>query len=433
MLSMSNTSARLADDKQQFFTPGSNILVRTAITLALTFTYAGVASSTENPLALKANIGTYAYSMEEQKDDSSSERHLVSYESIDLDIFDIGAPGLSFHSYTRTLNNPYRADLDGPSTKIYSLYMQYRASSLRGMIRLGRQFVYSGVARGKMDGARIDFTPVDGVSLTGFLGTAEPEDVSTRLDSWSSSNMWGCRMQVQRIPGTLAAWSFSQHTRNGDVEGRLIGIDLRNRSVSGLDLYGRFDWDLMAGRTSYLTLRASSRVNNRLSFSGEFERHNPQVRSNSILSVFRQDAYNQVRVRPYLKLGGRLGLEGGYSLVSYNAAKTHRLDAGLDFGPGRIGLIYRAGYGGNTTGGYGSFQIEPLNSLRVRLSADFQRYRIVEDVSPLLESFVTSVAFDYDGLRPLSLSLEFQEARNPVLNSDFRIYAGANYKFRSAR
>ncbi len=430
---MSNTSAGLVDDEQRFFIPGINILVRAAITLAFTLTYAGVATSTENPVALKASISTYAYSLEKQKADSSSERHLVSYESIDLDVYDVGAPGLSFHSYTRTLNNPYRVDLDGPLTKIYSLYLQYRASSLRGRIRLGRQFVYSGVARGKMDGARIDFAPVDGVSFTGFLGTSEPEDVSTRLDSWSSSNMWGWRMQVQRIPGTLAAWSFSQSTRNGDVEGRLIGIDLRNRSVSGLDLYGRFDWDLMAGRTSYLTLRASSRVNSRLSFSGEFERHNPQIRSNSLLTVFRQDAYNQVRVRPYLKLKGRLGLEGGYSLVSYDAEKTHRLDGGINFDMGRIGLMYRTGYGGSTTGGYGSLHFEPLDNLRVRLYADFQRYRIVEDISPLLESFVTSIAFDYDGLHPLSLSLEFQDARNPVLDNDFRIYAGANYRFRFAR
>jgi len=47
-----------------------------------------------------------------------------------------------------------------------------------------------------------------------------------------------------------------------------------------------------------------------------------------------------------------------------------------------------------------------------------------------LESFVTSASFGYSGLEPLNLSIEFQEAWNPLVESDFRFFFRANYRLR---
>ena len=396
----------------------------------LSLTVAGTTLSSENPFILKGRISTYLYSFEEQNPDTSSERQVLSYESFDLDCFDVGTSGLSFHSYLRTLNNPRENASDRPSTKIYNLYLQYDKLFWQGNLRVGRQFLYSGVARGKMDGIKMDVTPVTGFSITGFLGTREPEGLSTKIDSWSSSNTWGARIRVDRITDTQVGWSFNQRSRGDEEEARLIGIDLRSRSIPRLDLYGKFDWDHIAKRTSYLVFRASSRIGPRLSLSGEFARHNPQIRSNSILSVFRQENYDQVRIRPYYRLTERLGLEGGYSVVGYHEDKTHRVDVGVNFGKGNAGVIHRTGYGGETTGGYGSLYLDLMKDLPVQLYANYQKYRTVEETSPLLESFVTSASFGYSGLEPLNLSIEFQEAWNPLVESDFRFFFRANYRLR---
>jgi len=120
-------------------------------------------------------------------------------------------------------------------------------------------------------------------------------------------------------------------------------------------------------------------------------------------------------------------------MVSYHEDETHRFNGGLNFGKGNVGLIYRTGYGGSTTGGYGSLYADPFDNLRLRFYANFQQYRIVEEISPLLESFVTSLTLEYEGLKPLALALEFQEAWNPVLDNDFRVFARANYRFRFSK
>ncbi len=400
------------------------------IACILIFSVAGTALSSKDPFILKGRISSYLYSFEEQNPDISSDRHVLSYESFDIDAFDVGISGLSFHGYLRTLNNPEEDERDGPSTKIYNLYLHYDGLFWNGNLRAGRQFLYGGVARGKMDGVKLDVSPLWGVFIMGYLGSQEPEGLSTKIDSWSSSNTWGARVRIDRISKTQVGWSFNQRSRYDEEEARLIGIDIRNRSLPQLDLYGKFDWDHIAKRTSYLVFNASSRIGPRLSLSGEYARHNPQIRSNSILSVFRQESYDQVRFRPYYRLSERLGLEGGYSIVSYNEDKSHRVEGGINFGKGSMGVIYRTGYGGETTGGYGSLYFGPMKDLQVRLFANYQKYRTVEETSPLLESFVTSAAFDYSGLNPLNLSIEVQEAWNELVESDFRFFFRANYRFR---
>jgi hypothetical protein len=410
--------------------PPLNRLLTIAAIAVIGLATPGTVHTTENPITLKGRLGTYIYSFEKFNPDASSEHLTLSYESINLSATNIGTSALSFHSYLRTLNNPDDDDQNSPSTKIYNLYLQLDDLVWDGSVRLGRQFLYSGVARGKMDGIKVELAPHRDVAVTGFLGTQEPDDLSTKVDSWSSSNTWGGRVRVDHIPDTQIGWSYNQRSRNDEEEARLTGIDVRNRSISPLDIYGKFDWDLVAKRPSYLVVKASARIGPRLSLSGEFAHHNPQIRSNSILSVFRQKSYNQVRFRPYFQLTERLGLEGGYATVRYSEDSTHRLEGGVTFGRGSAGFIYRTGYGGTTGGGYGSLNLNPRECLLVRLYANFQKHRTVEETSPLLESFVTSATFDSSKFDPLTLYLEVQEAWNPVLESDFRLFLRVNYRFR---
>jgi hypothetical protein len=320
-----------------------------------------------------------------------------------------------------------------PSTKIYSLHLRYDDPAGRGGIRVGRQFLYAGVARAKMDGVRADLSPVPWMTVTGFAGSREPETISTKIDSWTSSHIWGGRVRIDRIRATQVGWSFSRSSRDDEEEARLTGIDVRSRAVEGIDLYGRFDWDLIAGRTSRLVVRASSRIGERLSVEGEFARARPQIRSNSILSVVRQEPYDQVRIRPHIRIDDRWGLDGGYTAVLYEGDTTHRLNAGATFGRGSAGIFVQTGFGGRTAGGYGSLTIDLRSDLRGRLGANYRKYRTVEDDSPLLEAFVTSAALDYSGLAPFDLTLELQEARNALLGSDFRVFVRADYRFRMTR
>lgn len=388
------------------------------------------AQSSNVPPTLKGNISTYVYSLEALEPNGTSDRQVFSYESIDLEALDLGTGGLSLRTYLRTLNNPADADNEGPSAKVYNLYLEYRKPSGNGLIRIGRQFLYSGVARGKMDGLRFDLTPSNGVTVTGFVGTQEPDGLSTKVDSWSSSHTWGGRVRVDRIPDTQIGWSFNQRSRHGEEEARLIGIDVMNHSIRPIELYGKFDYDHIAKRTSTLVFQASTRIGSKLSLSGEFARHHPQMRSNSILSVFRQEPYDQVRLRPFFRLTENYGLEGSYGIVRYDGDRTHRLSAGLNFGRGSAGFFYRSGYGGKTAGGYGNLYLIPHDDLEIRLAANYQKYRTVEETSPILESFVSSATIDYFRLEPLVLTLELQEARSPEFESDLRLFFRANYRFR---
>jgi hypothetical protein len=404
-------------------------MLSTGISAAVLLLLCGNALAQGNRITVRGRIGTYVYSYEEQRPDTTSTRRALSYESIDLDALSLGLADLSLHCYLRTLNNP-RDAINGPSTKVYNLYLEYDALSRRGRLRLGRQYLSSGVGLGKMDGARLDFDPLRGVTVTGFVGTREPEELSTKIDSWSSSNTWGGRVRVDRITGTRIGWSYNRRSRDGGIEADLVGIDARNRSIPRTDLYGRLDYDRVGRRVDLVVVQASSRLGERLSVTGEYDHQRPQVRSNSLLSVFRQDGYDQVRLRSNWKLSERVGLEGGYALVQYYQDRTHRLNAGVIIGKWSAGLFYRSGYGGKSLGGYGNLTFDPGDQLHIRLSADYRKYRTVEETTPLLEAFVTSAAIDYSGLEPLEVSLEAQEARNALLSGDFRLFLRANYRFR---
>jgi hypothetical protein len=171
----------------------------------------------------------------------------------------------------------------------------------------------------------------------------------------------------------------------------------------------------------------------RLVLDGEFARNHPQIRSNSVLSVFRQEPYDQVRIRPHIRLTGQWGLETGYAAVRYEDETTHRLNAGVSFARGSAGILIRTGFGGRSAGGYGNLSLDLHRDLLARLGANYRKYRTVEETSPLLEAFVVSAAFDYSGLDPLNLILEIQEARNALLSSDLRLFVRANYRFRVSK
>ena len=176
----------------------------------------------------------------------SSSTVAPAYEYLQLDLGNAEKKGLSFHLYTWG-----RADLadsgyytDSTSGELLYGYLQYKGQSNNLDLRLGRQYVFAGVADQSIDGLRIsgDVSPFFTVSAYGGLPVAFD---TTRGRSGDST--FGARVANHYGSLYTLGVSYKNVHNDGDLAEEKLGIDLSLALPAGVSLYGVSTYNLDTG------------------------------------------------------------------------------------------------------------------------------------------------------------------------------------------
>ena len=162
---------------------------------------------------------------------------LPGYEYLQLDAGDLDDYGLSFHFYGWG-----RADLadsnyfdDSTDGKLLYGYLEYRRPVNRFSVRLGRQYIFEGVANEAVDGLRVSSDLGDYFSLSLYGGLPVALDTE---NGRSGDSIYGGRLSHHFGTQYEVGLSYKAIANDSDTAEKMIGVDMSAFLPANMSFYG---------------------------------------------------------------------------------------------------------------------------------------------------------------------------------------------------
>ena len=180
-----------------------------------------------------------------ERDTASEEDAMVvpGYEYLQVDLGALTEPGLSFHLYgwgrVDFADNDYYDDQTAGEL-LYG-YAEYQLATNRGTLRLGRQYLFDGVANAAMDGLRVSGDLGDYFTVSAYGG--QPVGLDS-TDGRSGDSMFGGRLANHLGSLYEVGLSYKKVDNDSDTAEEWIGVDIAaflpaHMSLSGYPTYNQ--------------------------------------------------------------------------------------------------------------------------------------------------------------------------------------------------
>ncbi len=189
--------------------------------------------------------GTLVRYFERENRSGADSQVVPIYEYLRLDLSRDRDDPLSFHLYgwgRATEGDEFFED-DTAGELLYG-YLQYRPPAQNLLLRLGRQYVFEGVANESVDGlfARIDLT--SSVSVSGYAGMPAALDSSAGRDG---DLLYGGRVAWSRRGLFEIGTSYKFIANDSDTDEKRIGVDLSLQLPKDIFVSGYSTRNLITG------------------------------------------------------------------------------------------------------------------------------------------------------------------------------------------
>ncbi len=345
------------------------------------------------------------------------------YQGLQFKVFPAQHPGMYLNTYLRVAKQG-NADWD---ERVYNLYAHVNTSRDRLNFRLGRQFLYSGVINGTMDGLLVSAKPAKGLALKAFVGREAPFSRELKTVGSDSSALGGY-VSYRFGPGLKVDLSYFRRKRDDRTVWQLVGAAVHGVYQENLYYQAQLDHNLESDKIQGTRLRLSYYYQ-RWSLTGEYNFQKPRIFEDSFFRIFRQQEYQQFRGSVNYTAGAyQLGVQYLFTDHEFDQTNQLILNAGNQWG--LLGLVVQSGYAGDNLGVYGDVRYPLIpNLLTLKLYAshyNFQRHLVEIDE----DATAFSGGIDFRPWRYLSLQAEIQESRNTFYENDVRALFRVFYFFR---
>jgi len=368
---------------------------------------------------IQGNLSSSLYSFES----ADNENNLNFYQGLFLKISPESNPNLYIKSNLRLIKTSNPSDW---SSKIYNSHVGWKAPGMHTELRLGRQFIYSGVINGTMDVLYLSLSPLTNLKIKMVGGVEANIERKAEVTQWEDGNVIGGYASYRFDRALKTDISYFQKTRSDELYWQLGGA-----SFSGMidQLFYRLKYDHNLLTSEYQAMRANLIYYLDLwSFSAEFNSQRPRVYEDSFFSIFEIKAHDQIRVAVNRKIEE---YQVGLQLIntSFNEGESsNQVMATLGNKLGILGLIFQSGYAGDNLGIYAQINYQLLEDLKLNLYSSHYKYeRQSVKINEQATSF--SAGVQYDMLKSLRLGLQLQETVNSAYESDLRGLFRLNYSF----
>ena len=162
---------------------------------------------------------------------------LPGYEYLQLDAGALDDYGLAFHFYgwgRADLADSHYFDDSTDGTLLYG-YLEYRRPVNRFSVRLGRQYIFEGVANEAVDGLRVSSDLGDYFSLSLYGGLPVALDTESGR---SGDSIYGGRLSHHFGTQYEVGLSYKAITNDSDTAEKMIGVDMSAFLPANMSFYG---------------------------------------------------------------------------------------------------------------------------------------------------------------------------------------------------
>ena len=181
--------------------------------------------------------GTLLRVFERDTPAGEEEKVLPAYEYLQLDIGSLASKGLSFHFYGwgryDFADNDFYQDQEAGEL-LYG-YLEYEQPDSSLNLRLGRQYIFEGVANESVDGLRLSSQLGQYFSASAYAGKSVGLDTT---DGGSSDTIYGGRLAHFLGSTYQLGVSYKNSENNGDIAEEMLGYDLSLFLPGSIGFYG---------------------------------------------------------------------------------------------------------------------------------------------------------------------------------------------------
>ncbi len=174
-----------------------------------------------------------------ERDTTGTGDELVApiYQYLKLNADNFSVEGLSFHAYGWGRQELLDSDFfrEQSSGELIYAYLEYTAPDAPFSARLGRQYIFSGVANDSIDGLWLKGTLSEYFSASVYAG--QPVGLSTTAGR-SGDSIYGGRLAHKNKNFYEIGLSYQTSQNDGDTAANLLGIDLSAGLPMNASLYG---------------------------------------------------------------------------------------------------------------------------------------------------------------------------------------------------
>ena len=399
-----------------------------------------------NGQVITGRFTTYMYNWQVQNQQYGSSKHLRLYQGLVMNVKNIGSSKFSLHSSIR-----YTKDFISDDSFNINWRFQYLYGKLKNIfnvfdLKLGRQYIYSGVGYGSIDGFNGKLKLKNIADIQIYAGMPVSWYYDLKVQKWDENRMYGFRIQPRMFLRTLVGISYVQKHMKPlpyKVPGKftfkewnitseameLAGLDFYTEWSRKVNSYGRIDWDMTYKDIYRGNFYFNVPLSEKLTLSAEYYYRKPRIYNNSIFSVFTQHDNSEYWLRIYYNIKKNLTISGGTSIVSYSGEKGYRNNINLNYTYFNIGFTRTSGYSGRLDGITGSINYPVRNNIWIKGGSNITRYKLFESLEDYENLLSTFAGISYMPKKTCTFDIEGQGLNNYNYNRDLRLLFRANYWF----
>jgi hypothetical protein len=175
--------------------------------------------------------------------DDDKESHFDLAQSLRFRAGDLGVDGLSLGAYLQYYGDEKDDFSNSGISRLYHAYLKYQRADVPVNARLGRFFLFRGVAVGVLDGVEAGYRFKPGWRLTAFAGMQGPLSREWETETPSDAPWFGIELRgkLPKIRGIQSAFnlSYTRQERESDLLRHLTGLSVLlkfNRRLSSLNV-----------------------------------------------------------------------------------------------------------------------------------------------------------------------------------------------------
>ncbi len=345
------------------------------------------------------------------------------YQGLQLMITPEKYTNLSLSSYLRFAR---RGDPVDWNNRAYNMFLKWNSNNRRYQIRGGRQFIYSGVINGTIDGLLISIKPINRlhIKMVGGLEATQERDFGIR--KWSEGNVLGGYVSYRFLSQTKVEMSYFQKERSEKTVWQLGGFALNGKFKENMYYQATLDYNFKTSEIQGQRYRLSYYKTN-WNFMAEYNSQKPRIHEDSYFKIFKIYAYDQVRTGVYYQLKSyQLGIL--YLFTAFESDNNNELQFTIGSDWGIAGFLFQNGFGGDNSGVYGEIRYPISPNITLRLFSSYYNYqRHTLDISENAIAF--SGGIEYRPQKQFIVQAELQESKNSYFENDLRGLIRLIYSF----
>ena len=410
------------------------VFFRFAFVIAFCLMFTGLWQVADSGVRVRGSFGLQAYGYE----DRDEENHLWLLQSTRFSVTDKTRP-LSFHFSGGYIGDNADEFSSSGRGRFHKGYLQYGGMSDPLKIRIGRFFMYKGVALGVLDGLEFQRKMSKNYKLSIFAGMMGP--LSRRFEFEKPDEALSFGGELRWTPGNL--WHFKKTNVSLSYTNQQRN-ELETRHRIGLNAFGSLNhktnvYAVVQLRTSESPIR---RIVGRVryadnSWSGMLEGAfvSIDMADYSWLNGFEHSSYTRLRFALDRNIKSRLwavGIDGSFLFSN---------EPGIRLGPfvtipyGQLGYRFSIGDRGKSDGLWASLHYSPYEGIEAYASGSLMTYEweAYDIESEDLTMFQTGLRYTPPFKENVTVSGEYQVYQSPEFTSDRRFMGGLKWKFDHGR